>query len=309
MKHTSHQTQKIVIILLLISACLLQSLPLWAQNKEKRSIERRKDGKVHIRIEKEKNGRKQVYERTYDSDEMPDKGNPDFFFSFPDSLENELGNVKPGFDWSKAFNFPNRFSFDWFTDSLPERKGFFLFNQSGFDSLLSRQQDAFGNFGIDGNFSYSFQMPDTQAFPFKINPFSHGFSFDAIPGRDRFEFDADDFELEEQKNSQGRKYIIKRKKHFADQGENKGKHSSSVRNLKVTPGAGGVIDLSFYLPAQGDVVIRVTDTQGKEVFSEKLKEAKGSYSRQLDLRKKPAGTYFVTVTQHKDGQVQSVTIP
>jgi hypothetical protein len=308
MKHISYQTQKIIIILLLISACLLQSLPLWAQNTEKRSVERRKDGKVRIRIEKEKNGRKQVYERTYDSDEIPDKGKLDFSFPFPDSVQNTLGDLNTDFDWSNEFDSNHRFSFDWFTDSLPERKGFFHFNQSDFDSLLSRKQDTFGNFSFDNNFLYSFQMPDVQPFPFKRDSFSKGFSFDALPSSDRFEFDKDDYELEEQKTRRGRKYIITRKKHSGDQNESEEKRPPSVTNLKVSPGAVGVINLSFYLPSQGDVSIRVTDTQGKEVFSEKLKEAKGSYSRQLNLSRKSGGTYFVTVTQHKDGQVQRVIV-
>jgi hypothetical protein len=308
MKHLSLQTQKRTVVLLLLSACLLPSWSLRAQDQEKRIIERRKDGKTRIRVEQEKNGRKQVYERTYDSHERPDQVNRSFSWSFPDSLEKEWG-LSLDADRLKAFDPPTRFSLDWSTDSLPNKKRSFYFNRSDSDSLLASLRGVFKHYDTNDDFTYSFRMPDNRDFSFRVHPFPPGFSFDNFPGKDRLEFNEEDYELKEQRTDRGRKYIITRKNHPRHRPGSADKNTSSVKNLKVTSGTAGLIDVGFYLPTKGDAEIRVTDIQGKEVFREKLKEAEGSYSRQINLGKKPSGTYFVTVTQHKDGQALRVKIP
>jgi len=295
MKHVSLQAQKRTVVLLLLSACLVHSLSLRAQNKEKRIIERHKDGKTRIRIEKEKNGRKQVYERTYDNNEIPDQVNRSFSWSFPDSLENEWGSLLLDSDWS--------------SDSLPTKKHSFHFNRSDADSLLSNLRGVFKHFGTDDDFTYSFQMPNDGDFSFRVNPFPQGFSFDNFPGKDRFDFNEEDYGLREHRTDRGRKYIITRKNHPRHRPGSADKNKSSVKDLKVSSSTAGLIDVAFSLPIKGDTEIRVTDIQGKEVFREKLKETEGNYSRQINLGKRSSGTYFVTVTQHNDGQVQRVRTP
>lgn len=263
---------------------------------------------MHLRIEQEKNGRKQVYERTYDGNALRDQVNRSFSGSFPDSLEKEWSNLPLDSAWSKAFDPHTRFSFDWSTDSLPNQKHSFRFNRSDADSLLSNLRGVFKHFDADNDFAYSFQMPDERAFSFRVHPFPPDFSL-PFPGKDRFEFNEEDYALKEQRTDRGRKYIITRKTTPRHRPESADKHTSSVKNLQVTAGTAGLVDVDFYLPTKGDAEIRVTDIQGKEVFKEKLKVAEGRYSRQLNLGKKPSGTYFVTVTQHQDGQVQRVKIP
>jgi hypothetical protein len=220
-----------------------------------------------------------------------------------------LGTLPLDADWFKAFDPHTRFSFDWSTDSLPNKKRSFHFNRSDLDSLLSSQSGVFKHFGIDEDFTYSFQMPDDREFSFRVHPFPKGFSLDSFPGKDRFEFNEEDYELREERTGRGSKYIITRKNHPRHRPGSVDKNTSSVKNLKVTSRTAGLIEVGFYLPTRGDAEIRVTDIQGKEIIREKLKEAEGSYSRQFNLGEKPSGTYLVTVTQHKDGQVQRVKIP
>jgi hypothetical protein len=314
MKFITIQAHKVVIILLLLLAGILQSYSLLAQNKEKRSIETRKDGKVHIRIEREKNGKKEVFERTYDANDSLANGKNGFSYSFPDSLHEEFGDMDWERNFGQHFNPGQSFSFSWPSDSALGQDHFFLFKNFNADSLFAHQKDMFRNFRMDadGNHFQFFYPPDS-GFPFRYDP---GFSFpmpnfsfeNGFGEKNRFEFDEKEYEMKEEKTPQGKKYVITRKKQPFESGSFRENSEASIRNLKVSPQSGGFVNVSFFLPAKGDVLIKVTNIQGKEVFSEKWKAAEGKQNRQLNLSKQPKGVYFVTITQNNDGQVKRVEL-
>lgn len=68
------------------------------------------------------------------------------------------------------------------------------------------------------------------------------------------------------------------------------------------------LNVRFTAPARGDVSIVVTNPAGKEVARRDLKDFSGEFIGQVDLGKKAEGTYFITVTQNKDGAVKRVLV-
>jgi hypothetical protein len=69
------------------------------------------------------------------------------------------------------------------------------------------------------------------------------------------------------------------------------------------------LNVRFTAPAKGDVHIRVTTADGKEVAKKDVKDFSGSYAGQIDVDKKAKGVYFVNVTQNEDGAVKRIVIP
>jgi len=68
------------------------------------------------------------------------------------------------------------------------------------------------------------------------------------------------------------------------------------------------LNLKFHTPEKGDVNVIVTDINGKEIGSQKIKDFQGDFMGQVDLKKNVRGTIFVTVTQGQDGTVKRVVI-
>lgn len=86
--------------------------------------------------------------------------------------------------------------------------------------------------------------------------------------------------------------------------------AGSVRGLNAYPNNpnNSVLNLRFNAPETGDVVITVTDTQGKEVGRKEIKNFSGEFVGQVDIKKSTQGTLFVTVVQNEDGAVRKVVI-
>jgi hypothetical protein len=319
MKNLITPSQKMVIALLLLTICLLQSRLLLAQPKEKSKSKNSKDKTVHIRIEKEVNGKKEVYERTYNADEPNREEEGTFFHSVPESMAEELEDFVGDNNFLKGRDHHDQFFFNFPADSA--HKHFFHYRQSDFDSLTKEQKELFRNFRIDfdDEMAYAFPfdaphpplppMPPRGGFhhsPFPpLPPFSHaeGYSFP-----ERFEFDEKEYDVKEQKTDQGKKYLITPKRRAERWDSFSENTSSSIQHLRFSSTERGIFNLSFYLPSKGNVLIRVTDTQGKAVVEEKLKDATGNYTHQLNLSKQPAGTYFVAITQNKDGLVERIIL-
>jgi len=87
--------------------------------------------------------------------------------------------------------------------------------------------------------------------------------------------------------------------------------ASTIRNLQVFPNNPEQHELNvrFTAPGKGDIQIRVTTPEGKEVARREVKDFSGSYSGQVDLGRKAKGVYFVQVTQNEDGAVRRVVLP
>lgn len=86
--------------------------------------------------------------------------------------------------------------------------------------------------------------------------------------------------------------------------------SKTVKALKIYPNKpfDSKLNLKFYAPEKGDVNVIVTDINGKEVGSQKIKDFQGDFMGQVDLKKNVKGTIFVTVTQGEDGTAKRVVI-
>lgn len=87
--------------------------------------------------------------------------------------------------------------------------------------------------------------------------------------------------------------------------------SRTVKALNAYPNqpSNGRLNITFQTPEKGDVTILVTDVDGKEVAREKVKDFFGKYMGQVELKKgAEKGTYFVTVTQGNDGAVRRIVI-
>ncbi len=86
--------------------------------------------------------------------------------------------------------------------------------------------------------------------------------------------------------------------------------SKTVKALKIYPNKpfDNKLNLKFYAPEKGDVSVIVTDLSGKEVGSQKFKDFQGDFMGQVDLKKNVKGTLFVTVTQGQDGTAKRVVV-
>ena len=86
--------------------------------------------------------------------------------------------------------------------------------------------------------------------------------------------------------------------------------SKTVKALKIYPNKpfDNKLNLKFHAPVKGDVNVIVTDINGKEVGSQKFKDFQGDFMGQVDLKKNVKGTVFVTVTQGEDGTSKRVVI-
>lgn len=90
-----------------------------------------------------------------------------------------------------------------------------------------------------------------------------------------------------------------------------GSKVSTIRNLQVYPNnpESHELNVRFTAPVKGDIRIRVTTPDGKEVAKKDVKDFSGSYAGQIDIDKKAKGVYFVNVTQNDDGAVKRIVIP
>ncbi|MBC3785414.1 T9SS type A sorting domain-containing protein [Spirosoma utsteinense] len=97
---------------------------------------------------------------------------------------------------------------------------------------------------------------------------------------------------------------------FEDWARTMSNKPSTIRGLEAYPNNPdrNQLDVRFTAPAKGDVSIIVTNPKGKEVARRDIKDFSGEFVGQIDLGKKPEGTYFITVTQNQDGAVKRVLV-
>ena len=95
---------------------------------------------------------------------------------------------------------------------------------------------------------------------------------------------------------------------FEDWARNFSNKPATIRGLDAYPNNPdrNQLNVRFTAPAKGDVSIVVTNPKGREVIRRDLKDFSGEFVGQIDLGKKPQGTYFITVTQNEDGAVKRI---
>ncbi len=76
------------------------------------------------------------------------------------------------------------------------------------------------------------------------------------------------------------------------------KNDLNVESLAFSPNPNeGVFNLSFNLPEGNDVIIRMFDSAGKEVYTETVKNFYGAYRNKIDISAEPKGTYILQIEQ------------
>ena len=87
--------------------------------------------------------------------------------------------------------------------------------------------------------------------------------------------------------------------------------SPTIQNLQAFPNnpATNELNIRFTALSKGNVHIRVTTPDGKEMASKEVKDFSGSYTGQIDVGRKAHGVCFINVTQNEDGAVKRVVLP
>ena len=87
------------------------------------------------------------------------------------------------------------------------------------------------------------------------------------------------------------------------------KRELDANNLSLYPNpSSGRFTLSFELEDKGNTSIRVYNETGREVYSEQVKDLKGTYNKEIDISGNPQGVYFVQVPQGKKGFTRKVLL-
>ena len=87
------------------------------------------------------------------------------------------------------------------------------------------------------------------------------------------------------------------------------KSKPDIRNLSYYPNpTNGKLKLNFRSDKKGDITIQVLDDNSMEVFSEKLNDFEGEYSREIDLGSKSKGNYFLKIIQGEKSLTKKIIL-
>ncbi|MDO1446893.1 hypothetical protein Q0590_11550 [Rhodocytophaga aerolata] len=312
--------------------CFFLAVPASAQNENKTDKEKnKKDGTIHLRIEKSENGEKKVYERTYKENEMDGHSFPDgFMFQNGDSVSNFSFFGDKLFDSIRVMNPSGKMFFDSLQNDSSDRSFFFnfdmdsLMNHSGnmfyqfdhslmpaMDSLLRKTLDAnsflFENLGE--NFQFRMDTAFNKGFDFswddKNFPFGGG-NMDLL-------LDKEHYEIEEiEKDGKTMLRIVPKKSTITPDKKSENfsgdmQPSGTGLNL-IAKGNKGTVSLYYHVPADGLTTITVTNEKGKRVYREKIKNKAGKIVMDINLSRQAPGDYTVHVLHNGKSVSKTVTI-
>lgn len=271
----------------IITTALMLTLGIsaMAQKSISQNIDE-KNGKMTIHIESSENGKKEVFDKSYNVEGMSESEKDKLINRIADSLSNSSGEGKNKQFKIKIDRYENRHS-----DSDDDRS-FSLNSPQGkskkkiqiykdgkrIEKETNKDDDVtifFKNFGDD--MERKFKNFDEKKMFSSIEPMMKDF-------KGNFNIDMKDFDFMNE--------------------------SKTVKALKIYPNKpfDNKLNLKFYAPTKGDVNVVVTDINGKEVGSQKFRDFQGDFMGQVDLKKNVKGTVFVTVTQGEDGTSKRVVI-
>ncbi|MDG1477330.1 MAG: T9SS type A sorting domain-containing protein [Vicingaceae bacterium] len=82
-----------------------------------------------------------------------------------------------------------------------------------------------------------------------------------------------------------------------------------VDRLKFSPNPNdGKFDLNFKLKDQKPVQVKIVDMQGKEVYSEMVKDFDGKYANKIDISENGEGIYILQIVQGKKASTSKIVI-
>lgn len=260
-----------------------------AQKNISQNIEE-KDGKLKIHVESSQDGKKEVFDRSYNVEGMNQEAKEKLINRITDSLwttsgEGNRKQIRIKVDRNSDNANPNSNDND-MPFSFNSPKGKTKKRVEIYKDGKKIEQDLDGNGSDDITMFFKDFGSDMEK---KFKNFDHKEMFSSIEPmvKDfKFKFDGDmkDFD-------------------FLNE-------SKTVKALKIYPNKpfDNKLNLKFYAPEKGDVSVVVTDINGKEVGSQKFKDFQGDFMGQVDLKKNVKGTLFVTVTQGQDGTAKRVVV-
>ena len=260
-----------------------------AQKNISQNIEE-KDGKLKIHVESSQDGKKEVFEKTYNVKDMSSEAKEQLINRITDSLWTSSGEgnrkqirikVDRNGDNANSNSDDNDMPFSLNSPNGKTKKRVEIYKDG-----KKIEKDSDGNFSDDMTIFFKDFGKDMEN---KFKNFDHKEMFSSMEPmmKDlKFKFDGDmkDFD-------------------FLNE-------SKTVKALKIYPNKpfDNKLNLKFYAPEKGDVSVIVTDLNGKEVGSQKFKDFQGDFMGQVDLKKNVKGTLFVTVTQGQDGTAKRVVV-
>ena len=275
----------------IITTALMLTLGMsaMAQKSISQNIDE-KNGKMIIHIESSENGKKEVFDKSYNVEGMSDSEKDRLINRITDSLSNPLGEGRNKQFKLKIDRYDNRDrdsdddSNHPFSLNSPQGKSKKKMQIYKDGKRVEKDLDGdgdndvtifFKNFGDD--MEKRFKNFDEKKMLSSIEPMIKNF-------KGNLDVDLKDFD-------------------FLNE-------SKTVKALKIYPNKpfDNKLNLKFHAPVKGDVNVIVTDINGKEVGSQKFKDFQGDFIGQVDLKKNVKGTVFVTVTQGEDGTSKRVVI-
>ena len=273
----------------IITTALMLTLGIsaMAQKSISQNIDE-KNGKMTIHVESSDNGKKEVFDKSYNVEGMSESEKDRLINRITDSLSDSSGEGKNRQFKIKIDRYENRHS-----DSDDDRP-FSLNSPQGRSKKKIQiykdgkriEKDLDGDGDNDINLFFKdfgndmekrFKNFDEKKMFSSIEPMMKNF-------KGNFDIDMKDFD-------------------FLNE-------SKTVKALRIYPNKpfDNKLNLKFHAPEKGDVNVIVTDINGKEVGSQKFKDFQGDFMGQVDLKKSVKGTIFVTVTQGEDGTSKRVVI-
>ena len=327
------QIREILAWMTLAIAMLLFSVTIVFAQTKTINVEN-EDGKVHIKISKIENGRETKIDTSFnETDDMNvdeiieslEDRDPTTINSHKKIIKHKSGNQS----LSKKhitidLNFPEMTQADkdklhesWEESMKEMRKGI----EKSIKSLKNMYIQIDGNSDDKDEFQFHFNLPyDESAKSNDCDGYSYTYKFshenddesDGLKDEDHIVIIGDKDEkppvLEKVVSSKNGKqiFIYKRvdsskesgKKNISRDEDIKKTNKTDIRDLHYYPNpTGGKFKLTFHTDLKDDITIQVVDENGKEVFSEKISNFDGDYSKEIDLGNHSKGNYFLKIFQ------------
>lgn len=284
----------------IITSALLLTLGVsaMAQKNVSQNIEE-KNGQLKIHIESSENGKKEVFDRSYNVEGMSPDEKDKLINHISDSLLTASGNGerkhirikinKEGEGFGMKSDNDDERPFAHNSPQGKKKKRVEIYKDG---KRIQKDLDGdgdnedmklfFKDFGKNMEDNFEFFDLDRKKWISSLDPMMKD-----LKGKLKFDFNPSDM------------------KDFDFMNESK-----TVKALKIYPNKpfDSKLNLKFFAPQKGDVNVIVTDINGKEVGSQKIKDFQGDFMGQVDLKKNVKGTIFVTVTQGEDGTAKRVVI-
>lgn len=83
----------------------------------------------------------------------------------------------------------------------------------------------------------------------------------------------------------------------------------SVADINFYPNpSSGKFNLSFKTEGKGDAEVSVMDIQGRVIYTERVQNDSGIYSKQIDLSQNPKGIYFLKIRQGNSEELKKLVL-